>query len=536
MVDINPLSSSSDQNRGFESQTCNFEIKKCEIVSAVNFVPPNLVDGQSIKPNRLDFSKMVVELNVYEDIFSNGMSGNLILSDSMSYLNKLSWCGDEFLVLEFTKTYLDDQPERSFKGIYRIYKPTKRNLSHETNEGYIIKFCSEEMFLSERIQISKTYKKKKISDIVIDIALRYLKINPMKLGYNVDTQKYDNIEETFDVHDISIDNMSPMQAINWLATIAIPSDPRFGNYGGLQSGAMYFFWRNRYGWYFKSILGIFNNVLTNIYPKVDDRQYITQYTYGTKNTHQETSTELLYRIVSYNIAKTYDSVERLDRGMFNNKLISYDYLRRVHLFVEFNYEKYFNEYLVKKVELYRDYQPHSLLSNALDRFDKKNNDYPDTVLKFAPSTTKQKENPYIKKKQPDITSNYVENTIPYRFAQISLLNYNKLRLLVPGDPEIAVGMLISIKLPQATRGMEQERKYREFDMLLSGIYLVSAVRHKLDQETTYYTILEIVKDSYSDDVQLDGDLRVGLAPFPNDDYYKKVSEDDYSVFDDNIRG
>jgi hypothetical protein len=468
-------------------------IWKCEIVSA---------------EMRIDFKHMVVELNYYEDIFTNGISGNIVINDSLALNNKLSWCGDEFLVLNVGKPELENNEANTLRGIFRIYKPKDRHLANETNENYTINFCSEEIFLSERVIVSKSYKGKTISAIVQDIATSYLKIKKI------------SVEKTFGTRDIVIQNMTPLQAINWLCTQAIPETTK------LDSGAPFFFFRNRNGWFFKSFLSIYNNVNGNLHPPQTQKEK-PFYWYGVKNTPYTGGYDPYRHILSYSITNTHDSMERIQRGMFNNKLIAVDYLRRVHEEKVFDYEKYFDGFLKTKIDLYKNYHKHKILSNAKDRFNKNHNEYPDTIIKVLPSSTNQPNNPYIKKNQPDIKPNYVENTIPYRFSQMALLNYNRIRILVPGDPMVAIGKLIYIKMPQATRSDVDKRAY---DRFLSGYYLVTAVRQKLDNENNYETVIEIVKDAYYDEKDIDGDKKVGLTPFSNDNYYKKVISDDYSVF------
>ena len=36
-----------------------------------------------------------------------------------------------------------------------------------------------------------------------------------------------------------------------------------------------------------------------------------------------------------------------------------------------------------------------------------------------------------------------------------------------------------------------------YDRFLSGYYIISALRHKFDQENNFETVLEVIKDSYS---------------------------------------
>ena len=65
----------------------DLSIDRCDIVSAVGSV---------------DVKGLVAELNIYEDMFSNCMSGNLLINDSNSLHNAYSWCGDEYLILSLS--------------------------------------------------------------------------------------------------------------------------------------------------------------------------------------------------------------------------------------------------------------------------------------------------------------------------------------------------------------------------------------------------------------------------------------------------
>jgi hypothetical protein len=488
-------------------QVSGLEIHKCTVVSA--------------GPTFMDFKFTMLELNYFEDLFSNVVSGTLIINDSNGFHNKLSWCGDEYLLLEFNKpdTRDDKQKFPPFKGIFRIFSTESRHLTgREYNENFVLHFCSEESFLSSRMKISKSYKNMRISDIVIDIAVNILKIPKNKLGYDPRSKTYANIEETFDKRDIVIPNMQPLEAINWLSTMAI-SDPanKFGNHGGLEGGATFFFYNNRYGWYFRSLLSIFNTVNQSRYRSPMLLSGSDEgYWYGVKNAEYPKGMALHVdphnQILSYQIQDTFDAVQKNLRSIMSNKLIAIDYLRRTHEEKIFDYEKYFNNHLSKKVELYKEYNTKPILSNAEDRFKKTHNDY-QTVWKIAPSTTNQKNNPYIKKRQPNISANYVENTIPYRFAQIGLMNYNNLKLLIPGDPYISTGRLIYVYLPQPT---QTETAKKPQDRFLKGWYLVSCVRQKIDQ-TNFQTVLECVKDSYNSDVDVydTKNIAPGLAVFDN---------------------
>ena len=63
---------------------------------------------------------------------------------------------------------------------------------------------------------------------------------------------------------------------------------------------------------------------------------------------------------------------------------------------------------------------------------------------------------------------------------------------VPGDPELTVGSVIEFLVPDMRY---DENGGRFWDVYYAGNFLVTAVRHKIDQENKFITIMEISKES-----------------------------------------
>jgi hypothetical protein len=483
---------SVSQRNDYTSLTVTgLEVNRCLITSATASI---------------DFKNAVAEFAYFEDLFTNTVSGMLLISDSSAFPNILSWCGEERLELEINKPGSNQPP---FSGTFRIYNISRRHITKDNNENYLINFCSEELVISEKTRISKTYKNTKISDIVKDIAFNYLKIKPTDFP---DT----NIEETFGNATITIPNMKPLEAINWLCTMAIVGDTKFGNHSGPDGGASYLFWRNKDGYHFRSLLSIFNTVNPHSSPStssyrhpLSDPKYQYGYWYGLKNT--DVPSDFPYdpysQIISYEILNTYDALESQQRGMFSNRTISLDFITRKYTVSDFDYNTYFNDFLKQKVDLYKTFNTLPVVSNAVDRLGKTANQYPTGNIRIYPSTTLQAENEFVKQNSPNVYPNYVENTVPYRLAQLSLIGINRIKLAIPGDPYITVGKLVDVFLPQTTIDPKTGNKLK--DRFLSGTYLVTCVRHALDQENEFKTVIEVVKDAYSEVESVNG-----LASFP----------------------
>lgn len=404
----------------------------------------------------LDFKFMVLELNYYEDIFSNEVSGNMLISDSVNYLNLLQFSGDERVIISLDNPGKFTPLERTF----RLFKVSNRTWTNDSNENYILHFCSEELILSEQSRISKSYNKVTISTIIKSICTDYLKIPNNKLF----------IEPTVGLRDIIIPSYKPFKALNWLSTLSLSKETS-------SVGTTYLFYENKDGMNFRS--------LASLYKQSTYRTFL----YELKNLHKADDYMLsddskeINSVLSYEHINSFDTLTNSSRGAFNNKVMTFDPLRGKFGESTFSYSKF-----SKDSPTLNKYPFEVDLKN---RFDKTGQETT-SVVKFVISTTGQSENPYIKSKNITINENKIENIVPFRIAQLALLNSNKMKLVIPGDVNMTVGLVIQFNLPSLSRQTFGED---EFDQFYSGRYLVTAVRHIIQQESKFVTIIEICKDS-----------------------------------------
>jgi hypothetical protein len=445
----------------------DFVIDACTIVTAI---------GQPF-----DFSKMVVEINYFEDIYSGAITGALILNDSNGFLNKLSFNGNEFLMLSFGKPGFNT---RKISKVFKIYSVSDRQLAKEQNENYVLNFCSEELSLSEQYKISKSYRNQKISDIVSDILLKQLLVKPEKFPVA-------NIEETQGVRDIIIPNWKPFESINWLATQAISNSPK-------TQGSPYVFYENYYGYNFKSIQSLFGNKLYQTY-----RYEPKNLTLPEDKRVQDLSAEMV-NVIAYEHLNNFDSLNSINTGAFANRLIAVDPIRQKYSVNDFDYSEYIKNTespydLVIKGADYNNLtgatrlNAGSLMSNAINRKGDTYNKTFNAVLKTATTNTGQSTfNTYIKQNQPDIKDINIEKRVPYRLSQLSQINTIRMKISIPGDPLMTVGNIIEFYLPEIKPSGDTSRSW---DLYYSGRFLVTAVRHILSQENSYTTTMEISKES-----------------------------------------
>lgn len=412
---------------------------------------------------------IMTEMSYFEDIFGNVTSGYIALADSSNFQHEMSMFGDEYVKLYLERSR-NNPPSPPLKRFQRVYSVEGRNLSKDSNENYMIKFASEEMTVSEQYRVSKAYKDVSIADIVKDIALSYLKIPAKDFNYVPTQGKY----------HIIVPNLKPFEAINWLCTLAICEDTRI-------TGATYTFFQNRNGWFFAPVLGMYGDFQRygGCHNNISDGVCTDPYVYKVKNNQSEEEkmgpkTDPNRNIISYQIVESYDMNSYTMDGMYANRLYWTDNFKRLHETTEFDYEKYFDN-LKENLPLYRDYQPHSLLTNAEDRFKNKHNEVPDAIVKMGFRTE----------------SNRVDETIPHRYSQIRQFFAIRIRIVVLGDVGLHAGKVVYVELkaPAPVSDGNNDNVRKKIDKIYSGYYLILALRHRIDQEAGFETILELGKDS-----------------------------------------
>lgn len=424
----------------------DYSLESCKIITTLG------------KP--YEFKPILMYINYYEDLYSNYITGDLTINDSVGFLSTLSFSGNDYLILSFSKPGTDNKIEKTF----RIYKVSNRYLNKDQNETYTLNFCSEEALLSEQYRISKSYMNVKVSDVVKDIVLNKLKVDPKKFPGN-------NLEETKNARNIVIPNYKGFEALNWLCTQAISKDSK-------TQGSSYLFFENITGFNFRSLQSMFKDTVYASY-KYEPKNLTMPNDSRVQDLPKEKTNVLTFENVS-----NFDTLNTVNSGFFANQLIAIDTIRLQHKIHNFDYEKYFSS--AQKLN------SSGLLTSAQNRLgDTANKTYKSTLKVVTTNTGELIENEYIKSHDPTVKDILIETTVPYRTAQLAHINYIKYKLTIPGDPLMTVGRVIEFILPEITRTSDG----KDPDKFYSGKYLVTAVRHSIDVENKFLTIMEISKES-----------------------------------------
>lgn len=407
----------------------------------------------------------LVELNYFEDIYNNTISGKIVVSDAIGYILIASLKGSELLQIEFVKG-TGGKPLESEKGktkYFNIFSVSERQLDISNNfETYVINFCSEDLMLSERYRISKSYNQPmRISDIVTDILS-----NILQTGTSYD------IEQTSRTYNFVLPNKKIFETINWLASYAIPVN---------KTGADMLFFENASGYQFKSLQTLYK------------QSPLFTYNYNPKNvlTAQNKTNFQPDNIYRLEILNNFDTFNAIMKGTFSSRVVTFDPLIRKKYTHDFDYVKY-----KSSAKVLNDSKDPIYNLTYQDRFRKKLNESPPRdkdsgALRLMVTNALTRQEPYIQDVNDGFSSDYgIDTFLTTRVSQLSLSNYTKIKIIVPGNSDIIAGSILTVN----AYGMKPVGSERDEDNIISGNYLVTAVRHIITP-IGYRTVVELAKDS-----------------------------------------
>jgi hypothetical protein len=426
------------------------------------------VGNVSIKDN-------LIELSFFEDIHSNFVYGEMLINDAEGLIERLQLHGNEYIRISFGK---DGSGVGNIDRLFRIYKASSRRRAQtQDTEKYIIHFCSDELILSHQYKISKSYKNKKISEIITSILVDELKVPSVKYNPNA-------IEETLGVYNFIVPYLSPFEAINWLSNYAKSKNKD-------SVGADMLFFENSIGYYFTSLQTLYS--LPSYFTYEYNPKNISEKQYGGDIAKK------IYNVSGYEILDNFNTEEVTSDGIIANRLLSVDPILRQYDKTDFNYLNYF------KGSNHLNNYP--ILNNLHNRFGDALYETPEACFKLYATNKNQKFIPYINSKPGSIQNDFqVERYITHRRSQLNLSNYHRMKLYVPGDPSMTAGYTINFNLLSGTPATQTVQK--NLDQLYSGKYVVSAVRHMI-QGTRYNMVMEICKESNVDIIgQVDNSLPI----------------------------
>jgi len=316
----------------------------------------------------------------------------------------------------------------------------------------MINFISEEYTTNLKTSVSRSFSQQSISNIVKSICSTDLDISDI------------DAENTGNLHDILIPNWKPFEAINWLSKRAISEQ---------FEGANYMFFQTRNGYVFRS--------LESLMEKPSQQTYIRKI--FSENISGLVEDDNRNNISSLQVEENFDLLKNIPTGMYANRLVVHDMIRRKTETLDYDYADSF-----KKQQHLDDGQ--GIIKWEVE--ETQGIDSQDSTMLIGETADGYTTSPLSKQffiSRFDEKNTYTERAIQNRVSQMQQTQNIKLLITIPGDISRNVGDVIDLDLTSPEFGNEAE------DKMYKGKYLVTSLRHLIKDER-HSLVMEVIKDSY----------------------------------------
>jgi hypothetical protein len=387
-----------------------------------------------------DLLHIYSEINIYEDITSNVLTGNIVIQDAINLIGVLPIVGGETLSISWSTAAKDD---RSVKKTFLVYKISDKVSTNEKTRYYTIFFISPEIWTNQRSQLVKCYEGT-INSIVENI-------------YNETFSEYGKsivVEETKNLHSIIPCHWEPFKTINYLAKLAISKK---------QNKTGFVFYEDLNGFHFKSI--------ETIYSQEPSIEYVKNLRADMKIFDSEDYNKRFTNIIKMDIKEHGNLLVASDSGGLGHEWLYLDVFHKKAVLHDYMYLRDFNK------QKHVDENP--LFPNIKNIDAKSNTRFIKTIYPHSNSGNRT---------EADWLLMNIRHSLNVHMGAVEM------EIEVAGDSDMRVGTIAEINIPSMEDTHSRYKKERFF----SGKAMVSSICHNFNR-TQYKSIITLNKDSYSDD-------------------------------------
>ena len=428
-----------------------------------------LISDNELNHN-IEISSLVIELNIYENMFLDSISGKLAINDTNNLLSNFPIIGQEMVSIGIS-SFKDDGTEVFFQHDFKVYNYTSRVSTGMGSISYILELVSPQQLINEQKKVCVSFKDQTPTDIAKKI------LTNSSYGLGVDSRRV-KFSKTYPKSNYIIPNWRPFSALNWLSKNGLSQ-------AGGQDFTVFFYEsfspepneiNIRSSFNFKSFADMFNDKSEEIYtyyPVSDssDRRTLSEEEISKIDDGNSSHN----RIISYSVAESYNIIQNINMGMYSSTIKTHDIIERKVTDYKFKYSndgdgltRMRSGPMGKKYDLVDEgYNPvGSDYSNSIDS----------RITYRTVSHDWQRKFPYY--------------LLSLRNSQLKRFDNVRLNLNISGNLERSIGDVITLKIPS-----EDASQSGYEDRLYSGDYVITAIRHKFTP-STYDMHLNVTKDNY----------------------------------------
>ena len=424
--------------------------------------------------DKTDIKKVMSELNIYESIYKNALTGSIVVTDAQNLIAKLELNGTERISFKLStpgaidkRSMIDASVETGHP--FYVYKITDRKQIAPGTLLYTLHFASREFMRNLRTKVSQTYRG--------NIAYQVMKIL-MDENY-LDSKKEISYEPTGNINDVVIPNMRPFDAINMIAKKTLPEK---------SGGVGYYFYETTKGLYFRS----WDNMVSvrGSYDRPTAQEFYYMPMNLDNRAFQDKIAEDYKSVQSYRFVNNFhDVAANTAMGTYAHNVITYNLFDKSYKKTDYNYEYEFAQ--TKHTEIANEKSNRERYAIAagsfIDEDDKKISDYKESRVSLQ-ATTQFLHNTPAGGYGLDVSQD--GRKLAERESQINqVMHGTALTMVVNGQSYLEAGDLIKFNLLTV-----DEKNPTMLDPQYSGKYVITKIRHQINSQK-YTMALECAKDS-----------------------------------------
>ncbi len=409
----------------------------------------------------VEISKLLQELNIFQNIESPFMSGSILIKDGAGLAEVLPFMGQERLIFSVRTPGRQKIDFNEYHAI--IYNVGVRVHQSDRSQNIILNFTSLENYKNIRTKVSKSFRGN-IGTIVQEILT-----SKKYLG----SRKPIDIEPTKNIRTYVMPNVSPFDAIGVMKAEAISKD---------EQAPHYLFYENQNGFHFRS--------LDSLLGQKKKLSVVERATYRFEppppgNVSLDPNF-ILPTILHWEITNNTNSFLNIRAGMFASTLYTHDIFNKNIQKFEFDYIK---DGFGKRNSTNQNRKNSGPQVPQTKIGDKPVTEYPESIIFLHPTGSKDLHT-------GGKTDNKAEEWLQESRSRELERKFFTLRIETYGNTGIQVGDLINVIIP-SNKPMSTAEAKDAYDRTLSGRYMITNIHHLVvPSKQSHSMTMTVMKDSF----------------------------------------
>ena len=466
--------------------------------------------------SQLEISGMTAVVNVYQDLDSAFLSGNLMFFDSVGAVNKLPIIGNEFLEFKF-RTPIDakgDEEMNATNHRFQVYE--KRSVrSTQNTQAVALFFTSIESIRNERLRVSKS-----LSGSYGEMVDKIFKTDKTLLNSKKDVF----IDPTKGVYKYTFPNCRPAEAVRHMTYMSEPINFKTPDY---------MFYENNRGFHFRCLESLYresgDNTRNRPFVAFIDLLSAFNPNFGTPDVESESPITKPY---SFSFNDSYNTLKNTRRGMFGSVTYAHDLIDKKFIKSRTSYTNYYEQALHIDAPTGAGTVYQGIMPPGPAEFD---DDYTVDDKSYG-STNKHQINRLHASKLTKASSADNRKYMDDYFARVFVVpatrsnhnfnsegteldprmtakqnlseatrDYFSMDIDVPGNFTYNIGDLVWCEVPSYNAaGMTTDNKVMREDVIdpfLTGRYLIKSLHHQIDMiDQKHTTAMTVVRNVFATDL------------------------------------